>query len=148
MKKLILAVGCLSMPMFSLMAVNQENVGAGLGTMLFQNQDGLISEVSAATTNDLLGTQTFAITTGTSGATMPESIVDAKKTKEFMSANMDELAKDIAMGEGENLEALASLLAVKDVEKFSSMLQENFDKLYASEDVTHLQLFDKITALM
>ena len=38
-----------------------DNCGCGLGTMIFDGNDGLISQIAAATTNGSFGNQTFGI---------------------------------------------------------------------------------------
>ena len=47
----------------------QENTGCGLGTMLFDGQQGIAPQVLAVTTNGTSGNQTFGITSGTLGCT-------------------------------------------------------------------------------
>jgi hypothetical protein len=47
-------------------AVDQKNTGCGLGTIVFEGQNGLVSQTFAVTTNGTFGNQTFGITSGTS----------------------------------------------------------------------------------
>ena len=148
MKNFIVVAGMLAVALSPAMAVNQKNVGAGLGTMIFKDQDGLLSEVCAATTNGLYGTQTFAITSGTLGAEKPSSLVGNEKASEFIAANMDQLACDIAMGEGESVNALAELLNVKDTQTFAANLHTHFDEIYTSESVTSAEVVQRIAKVM
>jgi hypothetical protein len=48
---------------------------------------------------------------------------------------MDELAKDIAMGQGESVDTLAELLNVEDKAAFSAALQSNYNDIYTSKNV-------------
>jgi len=77
--------------------------GCGLGSMAFGNQKGGI-QILAATTNNIFGTQTFGITSGTSNC---GTSVFASGTKNFVEANREALAKDISRGTGESIGALA-----------------------------------------
>lgn len=111
--------------------------GCGLGSLVFQDQPGMV-QVLAATTNGTFGSQTFGITSGTSNC--PAGMMKISKDErlsQFVLANMDNLAKDIAMGKGETLDAFADLLQVP-MEKraeFNEKLQTNFSKIFPSEKV-------------
>ena len=111
--------------------------GCGLGSLVFQDQPGMV-QVLAATTNGTFGSQTFGITTGTSNC--PAGMVNLSKDERlnsFVLANMDNLAKDIAMGKGETLDAFADLLKVPADQRaeFNAKLQANFAKVFPSEKV-------------
>ena len=82
--------------------------------MLFKNSaDGsMLLQAFQATTNGTSGNQTFGVTTGTSKCEQPSKFAQNDQVNEFVLANMDNLAKDIAMGQGETLETLAELLQV------------------------------------
>ncbi|HET7317776.1 MAG TPA: DUF3015 domain-containing protein [Nitrospirota bacterium] len=110
--------------------------GCGLGSLVFQDQPGMV-QVLAATTNGTFGSQTFGITSGTSNCPQGLKIANNDRLNEFVLANMDNLAKDIAMGKGETLDAFADLLQVP-MEKraeFNEKLQTNFSKIFPSEKV-------------
>ncbi len=127
-----------------------KNVGCGLGTMLFQNNADNSSLLQAfqATTNGT-GFQTFDITTGTSECDQPSTFVKNDRLNEFVVANMDNLAKDIAMGRGETLEAFAEVLQIP-VEKraeFYKKLQTNFANIFTSGDVVMAKVVDNVAAV-
>ena len=113
-----------------------ENTGCGLGSQILKNQDSVMMQVFAATTNGTSGNQTFGITSGTSGCAKPSKLVFNDKANRFVAENMDSLALDISNGQGESLNTLATLLNVKNKELFASKLQANFDKIYTSPDIT------------
>jgi hypothetical protein len=52
---------------FSSNANAYDSTGCGLGSMAWRGQSGIIPQVLAVTTNTILPSQTFGITTGTSG---------------------------------------------------------------------------------
>ncbi len=124
-----------------------ENTGCGLGSQILKNQDSVMMQVFAATTNGTSGNQTFGITSGTSGCAKPSKLVFNDKANRFVAENMDSLALDISNGQGESLNTLATLLNVKNKELFASKLQANFDKIYTSPDITSAKVIDNIISL-
>jgi hypothetical protein len=116
-----------------------ENVGCGLGSMLFEGQTGLAFEVLAATTNGFIGSQTFGITSGTLGCGKPNQPIKAEeRIRVFASVNIDSLARDMALGEGETLEALAVLMAVEQADRpaFYALTQARFGEIFPSAEMT------------
>jgi hypothetical protein len=112
------------------------SAGCGLGSLIFQDQPGMV-QVLAATTNGTFGNQTFGITSGTSNCPQGLSMASNDRLNEFVLANMDNLAKDIAMGKGETLDAFADLLQVPTEKRaeFNAKLQANFATVFPSEKV-------------
>ena len=64
-----------------------------------------------ATTN-VTGFQTFAISSGTSGCSNDGLFWADHKVDAYVVANYDDLARDIAQGQGEHLTSLATLMGV------------------------------------
>ncbi len=131
----VAAVVCLVSPVG---AVDPKNTGCGLGSMAFEGQNGLMSQTAAATTNGTFGNQTFGITSGTSNCEQYQTLTMNKKLNTFVADNMDSLAKDIAKGEGEYLDTMASLMEVNQAQRpqFYALLQKNFSRIYSSPAVT------------
>jgi len=123
------------------------NTGCGLGNQVIKNQDSVLMQIFAATTNGTSGNQTFGITSGTSGCAKPAKFVSNDKANEFVAGNMDALALDISNGKGESLSTLATLLNVSNPETFASVLQTNFDKIYTSSNVSSADVIDNIVSL-
>ena len=128
----------------------RENCGCGLGTLLFDGADGLVQQVLAATTNGSFGTQTFGISSGTLGCNLPLRYVSNENLNRFIAGNMDNLAKDVAMGQGEYVDALAEIMDVPGSERveFSQMLQENFSNIFTDGSVSHVEVIENISLLM
>jgi hypothetical protein len=128
-----------------------KNTGCGLGTLLFQNNadNSTVLQSLQATTNGTFGTQTFGITSGTSECQQPSKFVKNDRLNEFMVANMDNLAKEIAMGKGETLEAFAELLQVPANKRpeFYQKLQANFAKIFTSENVQLAKVVDNVVTV-
>lgn len=151
MRKFLLAgLAVLAFASIAAAASSRQNVGCGLGTMIFGDKDNsTLIQAFAATTNGTLGNQTFGITSGTSECQKPANFVMNDRTKEYIRSNMDGLARDISRGGGETVEALAELLNVeKDARPaFYGSLQKNFDSIFPSRDVNYSHVADAISAL-
>lgn len=81
--------------------------GCGLGALAFKSEDKW-SQVGASLLN-MTGLQSIWIAFGTSNCTY-DGIVDARREREaFIEANYADLSRDIALGEGEHIAALATL---------------------------------------
>lgn len=145
----MLSVACLGLAARAAEGDLEHNVGQGLGTLIFQGQNGLIQQVLAATTNGFCGNQTFAITSGTLGARQADSLVMNEAVNRFVAENMDNLARDIAVGKGETLATLTTLVGVPEDQRgtFSADLRANFDRIYGSPDVTSTDVVKVIAEL-
>lgn len=119
--------------------------------MVIGDQDGLLSQGTAGVINGCFGNQTFGITFGTLGC---ERATDLGKRNEkldiFIAENMDNLAVDIASGQGETLGAMAELIEVSGEKrtKLFAALQNNFEKIYPSADVSHADVTEKIITIV
>lgn len=124
----------------------QNNVGCGLGTMLWEGKadNSILFQVFQATTNGTSANQTFGITSGTSNCQKPSRIAQNEKLINFVQANMDNLAQDIAMGKGESLDTFAEMLGVAPGQNaaFNAKLQANFGKIFTSENVVLAEVID------
>jgi hypothetical protein len=124
----------------------QNNVGCGLGALAWGSKadNSVLFQVFQATTNGTSASQTFGVTSGTSNCQKPASFVQNEKLIHFVQANMDNLAKDIAMGKGESLDTFAEMLGVKPGQNaaFNAKLQNNFDKIFTSENVVLAEVID------
>jgi hypothetical protein len=128
-----------------------KNTGCGLGTVLFKGaaDDKVLLQTFQATTNGIYGNQTFGITTGTLECAQPKSFANNQQINEFMVANMDNLARDIAQGRGETLDAFAELLGVPAEKRpeFYSQLQSGFARIYTSSGVQMASVMDNIATV-
>ena len=127
------------------------NTGCGLGTMLFQNKadNSIVLQVLQSTTNGSTGTQTFGISSGTSDCQQPSNIVQNEKLNHFVRSNMDNLAKEIAMGKGETLDTFVEMLGVTPAQSdaYKANLQANFGKIFTSDQVVLAEVIDNAVAV-
>lgn len=148
MKKTLIAVSMTLLMSGSALAAanNQNNTGCGLGTLLWGDAkaDTTILQVFQVTTNGTSGTQTFGISSGTSKCEQPSKFAQDEKLIVFVQANMDNLAKDIAMGKGETLDTFAEMVGVAPAQTaaFNAKLQANFGKIFTSEHVVVAEVID------
>ena len=145
MKKVFMSVALSASLVSGAFAAANSNTGCGLGSYLIDKQ-GLIWNLFQITTNGSTGTQTFGITSGTSGCKSGKIAMDSR-TQEFVAANMDALSQEIAQGRGEHLDPLVELLNVADKDAFKIALQDNYNKLYASKDAQSADVLDGAATL-
>ena len=124
--------------------------GCGLGTaVIFPDADEGHEHVLAATTTATSGNQTFGMTSGTLGCESAHGPLSKGLTQAFIDENMDQLAADVAVGEGETLNALAEVVGVElsDRATFAAVLQSGFDTMF-NENATSATTLAAMTAAM
>ena len=130
----------------------QGNTGCGLGSMILGEAagDSTVLQVLAVTTNGTFGNQTFGITSGTSDCKQPSKIVNNERLNEFVVANIDSLAKDIAKGQGESLDTVAELMNIPSEKRGTvyAQLQANFSNIFTSERVEAADVIDNIASVI
>jgi len=145
---LLLVIAGLTLASTAFAGVAAQNTGCGLGTLLWEgNADGsVVSQSLQATTNGTSGNQTFGITSGTLGCNKPASFVKNDKALTFTADNMDLLARAVAAGQGQTLEALAELMSLpmSDRAQVYSTLQTNFSQIFITGDETAGVVLDRI----
>jgi hypothetical protein len=126
------------------------SAGCGLGTMLFDGQSGIGPQVLAVTTNGTSGNQTFGITSGTLGCTKDGVVRPPAEVRILLMSSLDNLATDVARGEGETLTSLASVMAIDEADhpRFFVSLQDNFVRIFPDENVTADEVITSINAVM
>ena len=120
--------------------------GCGLGSVVMAQPDSAVIYAVATFLNNLSSNQSFGITSGTSGCKKTKFVMN-ERTTEFVASNMDQLAKEIAVGNGESVDTLAELLAVEDKEAFASALQTHYNSIYTSENVEMADVLDNIATI-
>lgn len=146
--KLIVAALLAATPMFANAAAN--NVGCGLGTMLFNGKSGLVNQVLAATTNGTSGNQTFGISSGTLGCARDGVVANPAKVSLFIDSNLDRLAQEMSVGEGETLASLAELIGVDGAQKaaFYRATKDNFAQIIPSTAVSAKEVMASLNGVL
>ena len=119
--------------------------GCGLGSLVFGNDNSMVKQILAATTNGTFGSQTFGITTGTSNCTPGGG---AGGVAVFVEANREALAKDISRGSGETLVSLTSISGCTDSKKVATKLQSSFGKIFPNAGVSDAQVSSNIVNVL
>ncbi|MCB0218657.1 MAG: DUF3015 domain-containing protein [Chrysiogenetes bacterium] len=115
--------------------------GCGLGSMIFGPSgemrkifnNGVLSEILAATTNGTFGSQTFGLTTGTSNCGSKGLFSYDREQEAFAEVAYDEISREMAKGEGEYLTAFATLMGCSaDVQdRFATATKAHYGQIFA-----------------
>lgn len=111
--------------------------GCGVGTMVFKGKTGVVNQVLASTTNGTFS-NTFAITSGTSGCEADGVVMREHERQVYAAVNFRNLKQDIARGEGEYLAALETLMDVRPEDRaaFGAFARERFAVLFDSPEAS------------
>jgi len=128
----------------------REDCGCGLGGMAIGEKEGVVWKLVGTFLNGICGNQTFAMSSGTLDCGQDPVVVKYEKMNVFVADNMDTLANDIARGQGESLEALAEIAEISSEKqpRLFAALQQDFEKIYPSTQVTHQEVVNEISRIM
>jgi hypothetical protein len=149
MTRIILLALLLVMPAGAAFA--DPDIGCGLGTQLWEGNKGLAPKVLGATTNGSFGNQTFGLTFNTIGCNGTGTVTADARLHMFAGANLDHLARDMANGQGETLDALATLMNVQasDRAAFAEFTRVHFPAIFAGEgEVTAAAMLTSLRGLL
>ena len=126
--------------------------GCGLGKLAWSDygsQKQIAPQVFMATTNGTFGSQTFGISSGTSGCTN-DGVIMKNKHVNLAGGAFESLKQEMAQGRGEHLASLATLLGVpgEDQPVFFSLVQEKYASLVQSEETTPILMLQAIQEAM
>jgi len=156
MKKIIVIAVAFSLMLTSVAFAGtaQNNVGCGIGTALLKNSadDSTLLQVIQGVLNyfpPLSIVPTVGITVGTAECKQPKNFASNEKVDEFTLANMDNLARDIAQGRGETLDAFAELMQVPAEKRpeYYAQLQTGFNRIFTSPNVQMAGVVDNIATI-
>jgi hypothetical protein len=124
----------------------------GVGTTIWEGNDGMGAKIVAFTTN-YLTFKAFSTTTEISGCGPEDNLfrkVASAKLRYYASQNLDHLAADFARGRGEHLDAIAHLIQVhaSDREAFRALAQNGFESLFPHDHVTAGEMLVNLRQLM
>jgi len=147
--KRLLAIGLSAalLPSLALATGNHPMAGCGLGYLLLSNKDNeQVTQILGATTNGTFGTQTFGISSGTSGCTKDGAVKLARATEVFAEVNLDSLRKEMAAGQGEYVNTFASLLGATDATRpaMVRLFQTQYTTLFPSSNTTSDEMLNRV----
>ena len=131
----------------SAFAVSPGGPGCGWGNLIFEGDSGPIHFL-ATTTNGTSGNKTFGMTSGTNGCSTDGALTYGGES--MLGSIMDEFSQDVAMGQGEALNAVAVLMGVapEDRQTFAEVTHENFDLIFPSENITAKEVMTSLENVM
>jgi hypothetical protein len=125
----------------------------GVGTTIWEGNDGVAATVLAFTTN-VWTFKGLSTTFESSGCTEEDNFFASasanEKIRVFASQNLDHLAYEMARGHGEHLDAFAHLIEVRSehLASLRSLAQQRFELLFPHEEVTAGEMLRALATLM
>ena len=134
----------------NVMAVAPGGPDCGWGNMLFEGQSGLPAHLSATFVDGTSGNATFGMTSGTNGCSTDGTLTYGGTPLFGLAPLLDEFSEDVAVGDGEALSAVAISAGIPKDQRpaFKALLNENFDALFPSSDVTAEQVYNNLIGVM
>jgi hypothetical protein len=148
MRKLLLVV-CLTLAPVGA-ALADPDIGCGPGTQIWQGSKGIAPKVLGATTNGTFGFQTFGITFGTLGCHQGGTVTADARLRMFAGANLDRLAREMAIGDGEVLATFAHLRGIAEADRaaFYAFSKTHFAEIFSGDDVDENQVLSSLDRLL
>ena len=137
MKKVILIAGLAMLSAgWSGTAMAGNTSGCGVGTLIFEGKSGLGPNVLAMTTNGTYWNATLGMSTGSIGCQTDGVVLNEHERNLYAATNLNQLKADMAQGQGEYLDGLASLMGVGagDRGAFRSLSQSSLPVLLEAHD--------------
>ncbi len=146
-RALVLTALLIAMPMSAAKADN--DVGCGVGTMIWEGNSGVGFKLMASFTNSF-AFQSISVTFGLLNCDGQGTVTANAGSRHFASTNLDRIARDSAVGGGESLDALAALYQVDAADRaiFAALAQDHFDELFSSDHVTSDEVIETLERLM
>lgn len=147
---LCIVIGLIAMPALA----SDKGAGCGLGKVVFEGNSGFLSHTVASTTNGLgsgtsgLNTQNLGMTFGTLGCDANSVIKADFEQATFVTANLENISQDMAVGNGQYLESLAGLMGCPsaDYAAFGEFTQKNYPQLVSDPNVSADELLSGLKA--
>ncbi|MBM7333256.1 MAG: DUF3015 domain-containing protein [Alcanivorax sp.] len=149
MKRAFLAAALLGAS-FSAHAVAPGGPGCGWGNLIFEGKSGMPVHLLATIVNGTSGNATFGMTSGTNGCDTSGALTYSGESLLSMNGVLEEVAQDMATGEGEALTALSVSMGIstEDRAHFNGLMRDNFAAIFPSQDVSAAEVMQNITAVM
>lgn len=118
--------------------------GCGMGYEIAPKQS-LVSSSTRSIVNATFS-NTIGMTLGTSGCAKHSIVKNDAKGIHFAEANMNQLAVEMARGNGEFVAGFATVLGCQNSQAFGSMVQANYETLLPSEKTSGVELYNNVKA--
>jgi len=149
MKKLLaLGVAAALFPAVAFARNNYPMAGCGLIYAAGLRDNTKFPQVVASIFNGVLGSQTFGITSGTSGCNEAGTLMmkSSVETEVYAEVNYKQLQREMAAGSGEYLNGFASLLGVKDDQRpaFFRLMQDQHAAIFPADGASTQQMLGAV----
>ena len=130
-------------------ALADNDVGCGVGTEIWKGQKGLGPKLLALITNNVMF-QSVSITFGVMNCNGQNTVSADAELRRFAADQFDRIAREMATGGGESVDALAHLMGVaaQDRSAFAALAQAEFGTLFASDHTTSGEMLDALDRVM
>ena len=112
-------------------ARDYEDVGCGLGSQAFGSKPGKVKRAMASTTDQTMS-QSFSISSGTTGCGKGSVQRAESRQRAFIARNYDDVKSDISSGGGEHLYSLSNLMGCPEssIGEFAVSTQDRYEYIY------------------
>lgn len=123
--------------------------GCGLGSVII-SKNAKVQQLLSLTTNSYLFTQPLGITFGTSNCSSSAIVKNEEELKIYVKSNQKELLQEMAKGEGERLEAFATLYGCvgEKTKVFTTSAQTNYAVIVTSQDVSAEEILVNVSKII
>ncbi len=150
-KNAILLVVCLlGLATAASAANNYTSAGCGFGAMIFKGKSGKVQLILAATTNGSFGSQTFGISSETLDCSADGVVKNDSRADVYAAVNFQNIQRDIAMGGGEFVDGLASLMGYQTAQQqraFAKLAQANYERVFPKPGTDSTQMLAALRTL-
>jgi len=91
--------------------------------------------------------QSKVTTRGSKSSKKGSAAAEQAQLEQFASVNSEQLAKEIAVGHGELVDTLATMLKIENKGAFVAKLQANYAKIYTSQDMKAAEVLNNISSI-
>ncbi len=116
--------------------------GCGMGWQVAKD-NSLVSSFTRGVINGTFS-NTIAMTLGTSGCAKHSIVYNEMKGIHFVESNKNELAIDMAKGNGEYVTGLAQVFGCQNTKAFGSMVQNKYESVLPSENISGVELYNNV----
>lgn len=123
--------------------------GCGLGSLVFdtnENKNEWWAQVLAATTNGILGNQTFGITSGTLNCDA-NPLVKMSHVETFIESNENAVANELATGQGDTLVVLNYAFRCENSSDLAAAIKKNYSSVYTGTKDSPKAVADRINQI-
>ncbi len=137
-----LIIGLFAILSASMAFAGDSSSGCGMGWQVAKD-NSLVSSFTRAVINGTFS-NTIAMTLGTSGCAKHSIVYNEMKGIHFVESNKNELAIDMAKGNGEYVTGLAQVFGCQNTKAFGSMVQNKYESVLPSENISGVELYNNV----